>query len=51
MARWVYQDAIYDSQAMRDFISIDLAIKSVPHATTLMRYRHLLESTPWPSGS
>ncbi len=31
------EDAIYDSQAMRDFIGIDLAIKSVPDATTLLR--------------
>jgi IS5 family transposase len=36
-------DAIYDSQAMRDFIGIDLAIESVPDATTLLRFRHLLE--------
>lgn len=28
------EDAIYDSQAMRDFIGIDLAIGSVPDATT-----------------
>ncbi|KJZ03622.1 transposase [Halomonas sp. S2151] len=35
--------AIYDSQAMRDFIGIDLAIESVPDATTLLRFRHLLE--------
>ncbi|WP_144981305.1 IS5 family transposase [Halomonas sp. C22] len=27
------EDAIYDSQAMRDFIGIDLAIESVPDAT------------------
>uniref|UniRef100_UPI0038F8108D transposase n=2 Tax=Bacteria TaxID=2 RepID=UPI0038F8108D len=36
-------DAIYDSQAMRDFVGIDLAIESVPDATTLLRFRHLLE--------
>lgn len=28
---------------MRDFIDIDLAIESVPDATTLLRFRHLLE--------
>ena len=38
------EDAIYDSQAMRDFIGIDLAIESVPDATTLLRFRHLLET-------
>jgi IS5 family transposase len=37
------EDAIYDSQAMRDFIGLDLAIESVPDATTLLRFRHLLE--------
>ncbi len=37
------EDAIYDSQAMRDFAGIDLAIESVPDATTLLRIRHLLE--------
>ncbi|SEK46236.1 IS5 family transposase [Halomonas daqiaonensis] len=37
------EDAIYDSQAIRDFIGIDLAIESVPDATTLLRFRHLLE--------
>ena len=29
------EDTIYDSQSMRDFIGIDLAIESVPDATTL----------------
>ena len=37
------EDAIYDSQAMRDFMGIDLAIESVPGATTPLRFRHLLE--------
>lgn len=44
------EDAIYDSQAMRDFIGIDLAVESVPDATTLLRFRHLLEKhalTQW----
>jgi transposase, IS5 family len=36
------EDAIYDSPAMRDFIGIDLAIKSVPDATALLRFRHQL---------
>jgi IS5 family transposase len=30
-------------EAMRDFLGIDLAIESVPDATTLLRFRHLLE--------
>lgn len=37
------EDAIYDSQAMRDFVGIDLSIESVPDATTLLRFRHRLE--------
>jgi IS5 family transposase len=37
------EDAIYDSQAMRDFFGIDLAVESVPDATTLLRFRLLLE--------
>lgn len=37
------EDAIYDSQSMRDFVGIDLAIESVPDATTLLRFRHMLE--------
>ena len=37
------EDAIYDSQAMRDFIGIDLAIDSAPDSTMLLRFRHLLE--------
>ncbi len=37
------EDAIYDSQAIRDLIGLDLAIESLPDATTLLRFRHLLE--------
>jgi len=38
------EDAIYDSQAMRGFIGIDLASDGVPDATTLLNFRHLLET-------
>ena len=38
------EDAIYDSQALRNFMSIDLSQQSVPDATTLMGFRHLLEA-------
>ncbi len=37
------EDAIYDSQAMRNFAGIDLSRESVPDATTLLHFRHLLE--------
>ena len=38
------EDALYDSQALRDFCGINLARESVPDATTLMGFRHLLEA-------
>ena len=38
------EDAIYDSQAMRIFIGIDLNVESVPDATTLLKFRRLLET-------
>jgi IS5 family transposase len=37
------EDAIYDSQSMREFLGIDLARESVPDATTLLKFRRLLE--------
>ena len=37
------EDAVYDSQALRQFLNIDLSRQSVPDATTLMGFRHLLE--------
>jgi IS5 family transposase len=37
------EDAIYDSQSIRAFVGIDLAIESAPDATTLLKFRRLLE--------
>ena len=37
------EDALYDSQSMRDFVGIDLAREQVPDATTLLKFRRLLE--------
>jgi IS5 family transposase len=37
------EDALYDSQAMRDFVGIDLSREQVPDATTLLKLRRLLE--------
>jgi IS5 family transposase len=37
------EDAIYDSQALRDFVGIDLSREAVPDATTLLKFRRLLE--------
>ena len=37
------EDAIYDSQAMREFVGIDLSREQVPDATTLLKFRRKLE--------
>ena len=37
------EDAIYDSYAMRSFLRIDFYKEQVPDATTLLKFRHLLE--------
>ena len=37
------EDALYDSQALRGFAGIDLAVESVSDATTLLKFRHWLE--------
>jgi IS5 family transposase len=36
------EDALYDSQALRDFVGIDLSREPVPDATTLLKFRRLL---------
>ena len=38
------EDAIYDSQSILRFIGIDLARESAPDATTLLKFRRLLET-------
>jgi len=38
------EDALYDSQALRGFARIDLAAAGVPDATTLLKFRRLLET-------
>jgi IS5 family transposase len=38
------EDALYDSQALRNFAGIDLGSEAVPDATTLLKFRHLLET-------
>jgi len=37
------EDALYDSQALRDFVGIDLSRETVPDATTLLKFRRLLQ--------
>jgi transposase, IS5 family len=43
LADEICEDALYDSSAFRAFAGIDLGEKSVPDATSLLRFRHLLE--------
>jgi IS5 family transposase len=38
------EDALYDSQALRQFVGIDLAREDAPDATTLLKFRRLLEA-------
>lgn len=38
------EEALYDSQAMRQFVGIDLGREPVPDETTICKFRHLLEA-------
>jgi IS5 family transposase len=38
------EDAVYDSQAIRRFVGVDLNREAAPDATTLLKFRHLLEA-------
>ena len=38
------EDSIYDSYAMRSFMHIDFHEQQVPDASTLLKFRHMLES-------
>ena len=38
------EDAMYDSGSVRHFVGVDLAIESAPDATTLLKFRRLLEA-------
>ena len=38
------EDSIYDSQSVRAFVGVDLAVEAAPDATTLLKFRRLLES-------
>src|SRR5512135_1996888 len=38
------EDALYDSQSIRRFVGIDLGREAAPDATTLLKFRHLLET-------
>jgi len=37
------EDALYDSEAMRRFVGLDLGDDAIPDETTILHFRHLLE--------
>ena len=37
------EDAVYDSVAVRNFVGVDLGQEAAPDATTLLKFRHLLQ--------
>jgi transposase, IS5 family len=43
LADQAMEEALYDSQAMRCFAGIDLAVETVPDETTILNFRHWLE--------
>src|SRR3954452_10683818 len=42
-ADFACEEALYDSASLRRFVGIDLGCEAVPDATTLLKFRHLLE--------
>src|SRR5215211_8765355 len=44
LADGAMEDALYDSQALRGFAGIDLTVAGVPEETTILNFRHWLES-------
>jgi transposase, IS5 family len=43
LADFACEEALYDSVSLRRFVGIDLGSEAVPDATTLLKFRHLLE--------
>jgi IS5 family transposase len=43
LADFACEEALYDSASLRRFAGIDLGCEAVPDATTLLKFRHLLE--------
>lgn len=37
------EEALYDSTSQRRFVGIDFGCDAVPDATTMLKFRHLLE--------
>lgn len=43
LADEMLEDNLYDITSLREFVGIDLGCETVPDATTLLKFRHLLE--------
>ncbi|MBI3729382.1 MAG: IS5 family transposase [Burkholderiales bacterium] len=43
LADFACEEALYDSVSLRRFVDIDLGCESAPDATTMLKFRHLLE--------
>jgi len=43
LADFAFEEALYDSTSVRCFVGIDLGCEAVPGATTLLKFRRLLE--------
>ncbi|MGF6798409.1 hypothetical protein OKW48_001841 [Paraburkholderia youngii] len=43
LADFACEEALYDSTSLRRFVGIDLGCEAVPDATTLLKFRRLLE--------
>jgi IS5 family transposase len=48
MSDEMVEDSIYDSYAMRSFMGVDFDERQAPDATTLLKFRHLLEEHGFP---
>jgi IS5 family transposase len=44
LADFACEEALYDSASLRRFVGIDLGCEAVPDATTLLKFRRLLET-------
>jgi IS5 family transposase len=43
------EDALYDSEAIRRFVGLELGVDAVPDESTILRFRHLLERHALPA--
>ena len=41
------EEALYESPVLQRFVGVDLGVAPAPDETTILRFRHLLESRCW----